>query len=756
MSVERARLPAAGRSAMINGLGARICGTEEDDMHRLMVSAGWTVMMLAACAATAHGQERPAADPGIGAQTSTLTTPWGAPDLQGVWDYRSMTPLERPAEFAGRRTLTEAEAAEYERIQGARLDDYDSAPSVHAKWWLDYGRQLTDDNRTALIVSPRDGRLPRVTDTSRSRAAARAEARRLTSSVEDRSLTERCITFGVPSLPRAYNSNLQILQTPTTVALVSEMIHDARIVHLDDRPELDPDMDQWSGVPTGRWEGDTLVVESTHFAPGAFRGSSSSLRLVERFTRIDTDTMHYEVTVRDTETWEEPWTAMVPFTRTDQAMFEYACHEGNRGLHNILHNARFAENVPAQSSAPASSADTAADTVPAGRPDAVGLSDERLGRIDDVMDRAIGRDQISGAVTIVVRRGKLAHFEAHGLMDIEAGRAMRKDTIFPIASMTKPIAGVAVMMLVEEGAVRLSDPVSRFIPEFTDTQVAIPRSALNGDEPDIYTVPAHREITIRDLLTHTSGLVSGGAGTQAANRIAPRDGSGTVGDWVAALGAAPLDFQPGTAWAYSGLAGIDTLGRVVEVASGLTFDEFLRERIFEPLGMLDTGFNVPAEKMDRVVTLYGRTDGGLERRDVPEWVATTTLHSGGGGLWSTAEDYLQFTQMLVNRGALGDVRLLGTRTVELMATNHVGELFAEAGRTGGRPGRGFGLTMDVVLDAATAQDNRSTGSFGWSGAFGTTFWVDPTEEMTAILMVQTPGGPLRVDFQNAVRQAIVD
>ena len=187
----------------------------------------------------------------------------------------------------------------------------------------------------------------------------------------------------------------------------------------------------------------------------------------------------------------------------------------------------------------------------------------------------------------------------------------------------------------------------------------------------------------------------GGAGSRAANRIAPRDGTGTVGDWVAALGAAPLDFQPGTAWAYSGLAGIDTLGRIVEVASGLTFDEFLRRRIFEPLGMLDTGFNVPTDKMDRVVTLYGRTDDGLERRDVPEWVATQTLHSGGGGLWSTAGDYVQFAQMLVNRGALGDVRLLGTKTVELMATNHVGELFAEAGRTGGRPGRGFGLTMDV-------------------------------------------------------------
>ena len=252
-------------------------------------------------------------------------------------------------------------------------------------------------------------------------------------------------------------------------------------------------------------------------------------------------------------------------------------------------------------------------------------------------------EQISGAVTVVARRGRVAHFEAHGLMDIEANASMRKDTIFPIASMTKPVTGVAILMLVEEGKVRLSDPVSRFIPEFQDTKVAMPRSNSAGEDDSIYTVPATREITVQDLITHTSGLVSGGAGSEAASRIAPRNSTDTVADWAAALGAAPLDFQPGTRWAYSGLAGIDTLGRIVEVASGLTFDEFLRRRIFEPLGMKDTAFKVPDDSMPRVVTLYGRTPDGLERRPVPEWVATRTLHSGGGGLWSTAEDYLQFT-----------------------------------------------------------------------------------------------------------------
>ena len=226
--------------------------------------------------------------------------------------------------------------------------------------------------------------------------------------------------------------------------------------------------------------------------------------------------------------------------------------------------------------------------VPVGTPEDVGLSAKRLQRIGEMIQRAIDTEQISGAVTVVARRGRVAHFEAHGLMDIEANAPMRKDTIFPIASMTKPVTGVAILMLVEEGKVRLSDPVSRFIPEFRDTKVAMPRSNSAGEDDSIYTVPANREITVQDLITHTSGLVSGGAGSEAASRIAPRNSTDTVADWAAALGAAPLDFQPGTRWAYSGLAGIDTLGRIVEVASGLTFDEFLQRRIFEPLAMKDT------------------------------------------------------------------------------------------------------------------------------------------------------------------------
>ncbi len=299
--------------------------------------------------AAAAAQSAAAANPetASAADWTVPRTPWGAPDLQGVWDYRTMTPLERPRELAGKVTLTAEEAAAYEAQQNERLDDYDRAPSVHAKWWLDYGRALTGDRRTALLVDPPDGRLPATTKDARRRAAARSERRRLHGgdAAEYRGLTERCITFGMPRLPGAYNNNYQILQTPTHVAIVSEMIHDARIVPLDGRPHLPEDLRQWHGDSRGWYDGDTLVVETVNFSPkSAFRGSTETLRLVERFTRVGPDTTHYEITMSDPATWTSSWTALVPMTKTDQAIYEYACHEGNLGLRNILHNARHEED----------------------------------------------------------------------------------------------------------------------------------------------------------------------------------------------------------------------------------------------------------------------------------------------------------------------------------------------------------------------------------------------------------------------------
>ena len=241
----------------------------------------------------------------------------------------------------------------------------------------------------------------------------------------------------------------------------------------------------------------------------------------------------------------------------------------------------------------------------AGKAEDVGLSSERLGRIGDAVKRHIDAGALPGAVTLVARRGKIAHFEAHGLIDVEAKRPMPRDAVFRLASMSKPITAVAVMMMVEEGKVRLSDPVSRFIPEFAGAKVAMPRPGRaggggppaagaqpggRGAAPPVDLVTASRDITVRDLLTHTSGLMSGGPGNALAPQRSPTD---TLETYVAKLGAVPLDYQPGTMWRYSGLAGFDVLSRIVEVASGQTFDRFLQQRLFDPLGMKDTGFALP-------------------------------------------------------------------------------------------------------------------------------------------------------------------
>ncbi len=272
------------------------------------------------------------------------STPWGDPDLQGIWDYRTLTPLERPEEFADRTVATEEEVAEYERRANAVRD---ARTTVHAVWWLDYGRELTSDRRTSLVVDPPDGRIPETTDAAKARAAARRQRRQQqpADGPTFRSLTERCITFGMPPVPGPYNNNYLIIQTPDHVVLFSEMIHNTRIVPLDGRDRPADGVRLWSGAARGHWEGDTLVVVSTHFSPkAAYRGSTEGLRLEERFTRVGPETINYSATLTDSETWTRPWTFAMPMTRTDQPTYEYACHEGNYGLRNILHNARHAED----------------------------------------------------------------------------------------------------------------------------------------------------------------------------------------------------------------------------------------------------------------------------------------------------------------------------------------------------------------------------------------------------------------------------
>jgi CubicO group peptidase (beta-lactamase class C family) len=412
--------------------------------------------------------------------------------------------------------------------------------------------------------------------------------------------------------------------------------------------------------------------------------------------------------------------------------------------------------------------------VPTAKPEDVGMSSERLTRVARVAQDYVDSGQITGAVSVVARRGKIAYFEATGYMDLESKTPMRKDAIFRMASMSKPVTGVAILMLMEEGKIRLTDPVSRFIPEFKGIKVAVekppaPEAApappagrgrgRGAPPPEIDMVPATREITVRDLLTHTSGLESSGVGSREAARRAPRNATDTLATYVPRLGQGPLDFQPGTKWAYSLLSGMETLGRIVEIASGQTFDQFLKQRLFDPLGMKDTFFVVPDEKLPRVVTLYGRpaqgdTSGqtGLQRQGTPSWLDTKTLFSGGGGLYSTAEDYIQFGQMLASSGELNGKRILSPRTVDLMASNHVGDLYEGAGRRG----MGWGLSVEVVMDPVAANRRTSAGSFGWDGAFGTHFWVDRKEKLVGLMMIQESVGAMTRDFENAVMQAIVD
>jgi CubicO group peptidase (beta-lactamase class C family) len=386
--------------------------------------------------------------------------------------------------------------------------------------------------------------------------------------------------------------------------------------------------------------------------------------------------------------------------------------------------------------------------LPRGTPEQVGMSPERLHRVDDVIGRYIEAKKISGAVTLVARGGRVVHFEAHGMMDVESKTPMRTDSIFRMASSTKPVTGVAILMLIEEGKIALTDPVSKYLPEFKGQKVAVEKDG------EVQLVAAEREITIRDLMTHTSGLLSGGAGQKKVGVDFFRAGGvgANLAEGATKYAAAPLDFQPGTRWRYSGLAGIDLLARIVEVASGQSFGEFTKARVFEPLGMVDTFFVVPEDRKARLASIHRRTGNGLEK--TPSFIRfPETYTSGAGGLSSTAADYFRFAQMLANGGELDGKRLLSPRGVELMGSNHVGDLFA--GQAGRPKGMGFGLTVEVVVEPVAAGTFRSKGSFGWDGAFGTHFWVDPRQKLVAVLMVQTSGRDLHRDFETAVMQSIV-
>ena len=380
------------------------------------------------------------------------------------------------------------------------------------------------------------------------------------------------------------------------------------------------------------------------------------------------------------------------------------------------------------------------------KPESVGISSERLGRIHEMVMTRVKENAVSGAVTIVARKGKVVHFEAHGLMDIESKKPMTKDALFRLASTTKPLTAAAILILMEEGKLLLTDPVSKFIPEFRAPKVATDKGL----------VPATRGITILDLLTHTSGLGSGGAAVAEFQQVLKsRTPDDTLATFIPKYGALPLDFQPGAEWRYSGLAGFDTLGRIVEIASGMGFSEFLQARLFKPLGMNDTWFNVPEKEAPRQVTIYRRTSAGLERADAIPQTGGPKFPSGAGGLYSTAADFLRFAQMLANGGILDGKRILSPWTVDLMMSNQVGDLFlGKSGRS--LKGIGFGLGGEVVLNSVEARLRKPNGTYGWDGAFGTYWTANRKEQLVTILFIQTPGRAIHHDFDNAVAQAVIE
>jgi CubicO group peptidase (beta-lactamase class C family) len=418
--------------------------------------------------------------------------------------------------------------------------------------------------------------------------------------------------------------------------------------------------------------------------------------------------------------------------------------------------------------ATALSARTAGSVPNVSKAEDVGFSTERLQRVHEAVARHIEAKDVSGAVTLVARRGKIVEFEAQGLADIESKKPMMKDSIFRLASMSKPITAVAVMMMVEEGKVRLTDRVSAFIPEFKTLKVAVAKGTTTpvqmppfgrggppAPPPEFDLVPAAREITVKDLLTHTSGLMSGGVSGAEQAKLAPRSPNDTLANYIPKLAQTPLDFQPGTLWRYSGLYGFDVLARIVEIASGQPYDQFLKQRLFDPLGMKDTGFAPTPERTARLATVYQRTPNGLVPAPNANQLISGTYFSASGGLMSTAEDYLQFAQMLVNGGQMNGRRYLGPRTVELMTSNHTGDM---VNGQFGRPARGMGfaLGVQVVIDPVAADLRVSPGTYGWAGAYGTNQNMDPKEKMVSIIMMQGASGPLQRDFENAVWQAMTE
>lgn len=382
-------------------------------------------------------------------------------------------------------------------------------------------------------------------------------------------------------------------------------------------------------------------------------------------------------------------------------------------------------------------------------PESLGMSSERLERLTAAMQRYIDNDMVAGMVTLVARKGKVVHLRAQGQRWKEAGDPMDTDDIFVIMSMTKPIVSTALMMLFEEGYFLLDDPITRYLPELAGKEV------LRETEGAVERLPAARPITFRHVLTHTAGVdPDRELLTEVERALLPR--RATLEETLLARAPLPLAFHPGDEWRYG--SSTDYVALLVERISEQRLDRFLQERIFDPLGMADTHYNVPESKTDRVAAVYSPTgpDNTIELRSAPGEREPTTYFGGVAGLSSTAADYFRFSQMILNGGELDGVRLLSPTTVNLMITNHVGDLPITVR---GSDGYGFGLSFSMITDPATSREALTPGSFGWLGAWNTLFWIDPTEETILLLLTQlTSSGHLnmRRDFPSLVAQSITE
>ena len=412
----------------------------------------------------------------------------------------------------------------------------------------------------------------------------------------------------------------------------------------------------------------------------------------------------------------------------------------------------------------------AVQEIPRATPEEVGMSSEGMNKIGELAQQYIDDGRVPGVVVGISRRNKVIYLEAHGILEEETQEPMPEDSIFIMASSTKPVIGVAALILVDEGLISLQDPISKYIPEYENLQVAVPLKSKEmskkkskakaqakgkgkgkgktgkGKSPEYRLEPANQPLTIHHLLTHTAGVGTRvGLGAALGDYSArPED---TLASWVPKLAARPLDFHPGTRRAYSPGDGLKVVGRVIEIASGMPVNKFIQSRILDPLDMKDTHFDVPEDKLHRMPSRFhskARGDGKVFGEE-----DSSAYVSGAGGLFSTTRDYLRFQQMLVNKGTLYGQQILKPETVAMMTSNQVGDLATKAAKGG--PGFGAGYTTGITLDQKKARGGHIAGTFSWGGAAGTISWTTPSEELTVVYMVQRPS-----DLQNKIAEVIRD